>query len=205
MPNTKKSEHVSRGEVVKAILSGIKKAHKDYVRMSGGRWVWEGPEYWVTTYVAKELWKLCGDGTVVAEESASKMMHHAGIKQGTSNLARDKRFDIGLYFANGELRTPEPRAPIEIKNQYQPDRVLDDVERVSSALSESGMRFGAVAYYYSAGRKEVDARKSVETYAQNIRENAESRAGGCACKSETIVCGNAENAWLAECILIECR
>ena len=199
MPNTKQCEHVSREDVVKVILSGIQKAHEDYYRMSGGRWMWRGPEYWVTTYVAKELWKLYGDGFVVAEANSEKMTSVAGEDPGHTPV-HNMRFDIALYFPK-EI----PHAVIEIKNQQQKKNLLEDVDRVLTALSEYGLRFGALAYYYSAHRKKKSAKKAVEDYAQKLSEEAKSRAGGYAYSSapEPIVCGDAKNAWLAGCILLE--
>ena len=39
-----------------AIVSGIRKAHEAYDKISGvSRWVWDGAEYFVTTYVATSL------------------------------------------------------------------------------------------------------------------------------------------------------
>ncbi|MDA8010033.1 MAG: hypothetical protein MPK62_06190 [Alphaproteobacteria bacterium] len=193
---------MAREDVVNAILSGIQKAHKDYYRMSGGLWMWHGPEYWVTTYVAKALWKICGDGTVVAEEGSSKMMKGAGRKQGRpSQIVRGKRFDIALYFANGE-----PRAPIEIKNQGSSEGVLKDVKRMLAALRESRLLFGAVAYCYSKeGGKQKNAQEKVKDYGKNLSEKAKSLAAkdGCSAESKICVSGDAADAWLAGCILLE--
>ena len=193
MPNTKKCECVSREDVVKVILSGIQKAHEDYYRMSGGEWMWCGPEYWVTTYVAKELWELCGDGVVVAEKKLKRTAEKVPGQHSS-------RFDIALRSSQGGLR-----AVIEIKKQQQRLNLLGDVERVLAALSESGPRFGVVAYYYSAHRKKKNAKVAVEEYASKLSKGAKSRAGGYAYSSapEPIVCGDARNAWLAGCILLE--
>ena len=199
MPNTKQCEHVSREDVVKVILSGIQKAHEDYCRMSGGRWMWCGPEYWITTYVAKELWKLYGDGFVVAEASSDKMTSVTEEDPGRTPV-HNMRFDIALYFPKGT-----PHAVIEIKNQQQKANLLEDVDRVLTALSEYGLRFGALAYYYSAHRKQKDAKKAVEEYAEKLRKKAESHAADrkCSAKSTFRIFVENGDAWLAECIVLE--
>ena len=44
-------------EIVENTLHGIEKAQEDYERWSGGYWLYQAPEYLMTTYVAKELAK----------------------------------------------------------------------------------------------------------------------------------------------------
>lgn len=202
MPNTKKRGRVPREDVVKAIISGIKKAHKDYSRMSGGIWVGNGPEYWVTTHVANKLSDLCGDGVVVAEANSNKMMSAAGRGPGrTPLLVHHRRFDIALYFSKGG-----PRAVIEIKNQQQKSNLLEDVKRVLAALRVSSLWFGAVAYYYSAqGGPRKSAEEKVKDYARKFSENAAYLAAGDACSAKSKFRAFVEDgdAWLAGCTLLE--
>ncbi|MDA8002463.1 MAG: hypothetical protein MPL62_14385 [Alphaproteobacteria bacterium] len=195
MPNAKKCEHVSCKDVVKVILSGIQKAHEDYCRMSGGEWMWRGPEYWVTTYVAKELWKLCGDGVVVAEENLKRTAEKDPGQHSS-------RFDIALRSSEGGLC-----AVIEIKKQQQKENLRGDVERVLTALNEHNLCFGALAYYHSAkGGSQKSAAKIVADYASSLGEESESRADNCDCSAEPKSCIFVEGddgAWLAGCILLE--
>ena len=213
MANTKKCGSTAREDVVNAILSGIQKAHEDYCSMSGGRWMWRGPEYWVTTYVAKSLWKICGDDTVVAEENSSEMMKEkedgAGKEQDdTSHPVLNKRFDIVLYFANGERPVP-----IEIKNQGSRKGVLKDVKTTLEALRDPRLLFGVVAYCYSKkgdkkkGSKQKSALEKVEDYKSNLEKEAKLLADdyNCSAKPKIRVSGDAADAWLAGCILLECK
>ena len=42
-------------KIVGNTLAGIAKAHKDYESWTGGYWLWEAPEYLITTHIAKQL------------------------------------------------------------------------------------------------------------------------------------------------------
>ena len=42
-------------EVIENAVNGIAKAQRDYELWSGGNWLWEAPEYFMTTYIAKEI------------------------------------------------------------------------------------------------------------------------------------------------------
>ncbi|MDA7990165.1 MAG: hypothetical protein MPK30_03540 [Gammaproteobacteria bacterium] len=201
MPNTKQCEHVSREDVVKVILSGIQKAHEDYCRMSGGLWMWNGPEYWITTYVAKELWKLYGDGFVVAEANSDEMRD---VEEDPGRTpVQNMRFDIALYFPK-EI----PHAVIEIKNQQQKKNLRGDVERVLTALNEHNLCFGALAYYHSAKNgSRKSAAKIISDYASGLSKESESLALAadrkCSAESKTCIFVEGNGAWLAGCILLE--
>ena len=46
------------GNIVNRILDGISKAQKHYETWTGGYWLWEAPEYVVTTYIARHISKI---------------------------------------------------------------------------------------------------------------------------------------------------
>ena len=200
MPNKSKGP-VQRAHISNTIVKGIRKAQADYCQMSG-YWASEGPEYWITSYVARALWKQSGDCTVVAEGRSDVTRKEAGPKRGRpSKAVQNKRYDIVLYFSNGN-----PRAVIEIKNNQQPDAVLRDVKRVVDALKQSKLRFGAVGYCYAQreGEKKL-AKEKVRDYANTICEGAIEHAAKDRFKVtlHKYIKVERDHAWSAGCVLVE--
>ena len=58
--------------VIKKTLSGIAKAQRDYETWSGDLWLWEAPEYMLTTYIAKELWTIPGSKYLTLEPNVRR-------------------------------------------------------------------------------------------------------------------------------------
>ncbi|MEH6708583.1 MAG: hypothetical protein V7667_11485 [Alloalcanivorax venustensis] len=138
--------------VVDAVVLGISNAQYDYEKLSGGDWVWMAAEYWITTYVAKEIGKIPGAKLVTIESSAKQTMKDAGgsrVGRPARAARLGGRFDLLLWYANGY-----PRAVIEIKSQSSIDAVLKDVDRIQSVLkgrsSSSTLNFGIIGYYFSS-------------------------------------------------------
>jgi len=157
----------NRQEVVQGVLDGIEGGQGQYEKMTGGEWVWQGSEYWLTVHVALGLWDLVGDGQVTVEGNANETMEAAGRSRGRRRLILhgNRRFDIVLWYKNGAVR-----APIEIKSQQSDINLLaKDGERVKAALTGSGMKFGIAGYYYSSTRTKRDtAKKNVESYVKKV-------------------------------------
>ena len=192
-----------RKKVPHAILDGIKKAQRDYDKMAGS-WMDEGPEYWITTYVAKALWKLCGDDSVVVEGGSKNTLDGAGRKRGRPPfIVGNKRYDIVLYFTSGEQKV---RAVIEIKAQQPKKAILSDVDRIVAALGSSELRFGAVGYFWSAsdGSRKF-AREKVKDHARDLEDKAADLAAENNFKVSPYryVSGDGCHAWLAGCIMVE--
>ncbi|WP_421705334.1 hypothetical protein [Alloalcanivorax xenomutans] len=145
-------KQVPRKAIVDAVVLGISNAQYDYEKLSGGDWVWMAAEYWITTYVAKEIEKIPGKKLVTIESSVKKTIKDAGGSRvgrpaGAARLGG--RFDLVLWYASGY-----PRAVIEIKSQSSIDAVLKDVDRIQSVLkrrsSLSTLKFGIIGYYFSS-------------------------------------------------------
>ncbi|MGI9228884.1 MAG: hypothetical protein ACR2P9_03395 [Gammaproteobacteria bacterium] len=202
MTNKRTDSKVTRKSLLDAIISGIKKAQNDYYDMSE-YWVGDGPEYWITTYVARALWKISGDGTVLAEGASDTTRKEVGgrNKGRLPRLVKNKRYDIVVYWQNGK-----PRAVIEIKNQVHTNLVMGDVKRVIAALKAAQLRFGAIGYYYSAeDSKEEIALHKVRGYAKSLGEEARELAAEDKFKVDwdTFASTEDDHAWLAGCIVIE--
>ena len=143
--------------VINKTLSGIAKAQRDYNAWSG-LWLWEAPEYMLTTYIAKELWTIPGSKYLTLEPKVRRTLKNAGgVGRGrTPKFARlDGRFDIVLWWKNGT-----PRAVIEVKKEIgYPYKIKKDIERISTMLrTRNSLRYGLIAFYTSWGTRMV-ARK----------------------------------------------
>lgn len=194
---------VERAKAMPAILGGIKKAQQDYEKMSG-LWVWQGAEYWITSYVARALWKIYGDKSVVVEGDSNSTLDAAGRKRGrTPKIAKNKRYDIVLYFKHGK-----PRAVVEIKVQAASKMSIEtDIKRVIAAVKKSKLRFGAVGYYWAEDSgSQKSANEKVIGYAKGLEERAKKIADkqgmNTTCKWYRTTKGG-KSAWLAGCILVE--
>ena len=197
----------TRCDLVQCVIKGIEDGQVNYENMSGGCWVWEGAEYWLTVQVALSLWDLLGNGQVTVESRGKDGMEAAGRNRGPRRHIVDNnmRFDIILWHKNEAAR-----APIEIKSQ-QTDKnlIIKDVNRVIAALMGSGMKFGIVGYYFSRTRGEYkSALKRVESYVMDLEERCKDikdlkkgRIRILPHRSEMY--GDEEDAWIAGCFLIE--
>ena len=200
---------VSRGALAKAIVDGIKKAQDDYEDMSGGLWVWEGAEYWITTYVARQLWKLIGPRSVIIEGASDQTLREARRRRGRkAGATKGKRYDIVVYFPSRDT----PRAVVEIKLSGNKDAFLKDVTRVVAALKASRLRFGAVGYYFSYRSDSKDVKQKLREFADERCAVASDIAGKDGFRVVPKVYTSPvytwddeeeEHAWLAGCLVIE--
>lgn len=196
---------VKREETAKTIIKGIKSAQREYEKMSE-YWLEEGAEYLITVSVARALWKKFGDGTVMVEGSSDEMRKDAGAKKGRPpKSVKGKRYDIVLYFKNGD-----PRAVIEIKGREDSRAgLLKDVKRIMDALKASKVRFGAVGFYYSAeDGDQKSAKDKIKYYVGNLDKEVQKMSNYGEKKWEvnlikSTTCDAEECAWLAGCITIE--
>lgn len=78
--------------VVDAVVLGISNAQYDYEKLSGGDWVWMAAEYWITTYVAKEIGKIPGAKLVTIESSAKQTMKDAGGSRPPYSGSKPRRY-----------------------------------------------------------------------------------------------------------------
>ena len=198
---------VAQEEIEDKILDALEKSQKDYEKMSGGDMC--NAEYWITTYVARALWNLCGNGAVYLESNISDTLEDAGLKGGRRNAFR---YDIVLY-----KRNEDPRAIIEIKNSLYSGKirtgaVMKDVKRVCDSLTSANFNFGVVGYAVS--RKDGSRKKGkdkLKDHAENIDKKAKiiaQKKGGLKAKFKynKIKEGSydeIELAWLVGCIVIE--
>ena len=97
--------------IVEKTLDGIAKAQRDYMKLSGGYWLWQAPEYITTTYVAKQVSTIKRKNLYVTlEENVRQSVTDAGGSVRRRILRPSQaKFDIALW--DGDT----PKGVIEIK------------------------------------------------------------------------------------------
>ena len=139
-------------EVIKNIHRGIARAQRDYEAWTGGDWLWHGPEYMLTTYIAKDVSRAMKLQTfyIVPERNVRVSVDEAGgVGRGkvSDRLRLNGKFDLLMLWANGS-----PRAIIEVKNQIVSFAALEaDAARIVSVLQRERTTFrcGLIAFYTS--------------------------------------------------------
>ncbi|MGR3914762.1 MAG: hypothetical protein OD918_09670 [Gammaproteobacteria bacterium] len=198
---TSKRGQVPYTETTDAIMKGIQKARSDYIKMAGEvdkDW----PEYWVSVYVAKEMWKKFGKNGYVTVESSAKNVLTRTRGRPTSDTRGGLKYDIVLWKRNGDAR-----AIIEIKHQQVNQKiVMDDAKRIVSALEKgTKLEFGAIGYYYDKPGK--NTRDTVHKYRERLHEKAEDLVKGTDCRiddeSKSYMPHGDDHCWAAGCIIIK--
>ena len=138
-------------DIVNKTLAGISEAQKKYEYWTGGRWLWEAPEYMVTTYIAKHIANI-EDKTfyLTLEHQVRDALDKAGglpVKEPPDVLRLKGKFDVLVWWANDT-----PRAVIEVKKKVARFSDIEaDVSRICAILSipDTSFRCGFIAYYTS--------------------------------------------------------
>ena len=163
----------ARTKIIKKTLRGISKAQEDYEAWST-LWLWEAPEYMITTYIAKEI---AADYFVTLEQDAGELKPGQG---GTSERTRRKldggRFDIVVW------DDYDPVTIIEVKNQPVGfSNISGDVENICRMVKgDNSLEYGLVAYYLGLAEKTDDesAKKRTLGRVEEIRANADAHIRG---------------------------
>ncbi len=198
--------------IVAAILNGFIEAQNNYEKWSGGFWLWQAPEYLISTSVAKCIFELDGAKYITLENGSTAALQDAGAK-GKGRLPkaiREKgKVDILLWWGNDT-----PRAIIELKNQiYSTFQYRKDIERIGKFLKMnnniSSLQFGAFAFYESAstGLRKT-AKEKVSDRINNIFKRSKNILGSDfhVSKYTTEICEELkDNAWCASCFLIKLK
>ena len=194
-------------DVANKTLAGISKAQKDYEDWTGGYWLWEAPEYMVTTYIARQI-SAISDKTfyLTLENNVRDGIRDAGGAGGRPRKALrfSGKFDILLWWANGT-----PRAIIEVKNQVPGfSKIKHDVSRISAALRshQNTIRCGFIAYYTSLTDDEHNpAKNRVETRVDGVASDVKEFAKANNMKFKRYpgkVVIDEDSAWTAEVLKI---
>jgi hypothetical protein len=162
------------------IRSG-EKAVEDFSLISGGEWFDNAPEYFLTAYIANSVRNL--NTYALLEAPVDQTREGAGaVRPGrpAKHERRNGRFDIVLYWANGN-----PRAGVEIKSPVwdaTTQKIYPDIDRLCSALlanKDATFQFGVFLFYASVGkpeRKHDNASQRMRELLDRFEEKAIDRA-----------------------------
>ena len=200
---------ISIDEVIKKTLSGIVKAQKDYEYWSGGYWLWEAPEYMLTTYIAREICTIHGAYYLTLESNVRGIVEDAG-GIGRGRLHEDVRLggrsDITLWWGGGT-----PRAAVEVKNQVSnAAKIRDDIIRIKTLLrnEENTFQCGLVAFYTSRRDRGGDgerARATIKERLANIKSETQDILGEehHLRRHDSRIRVDGDSAWVASVLLIQ--
>lgn len=195
--------------VVDATIVGIKNAQRQYHEWSGGNWLWEAPEFFITTCIANQISTLEGSKYLTLENGASDAIVDAGARgRGRlhSHIREAGRVDILLWWADGT-----PRAIIEVKNQINYlGQYHDDIKRIDKFLKRSpgtsSLQFGLFAFYDSAvNGPRKSAKLKVADKLANIHGECKSLLGKqfSASLHKSEIHEEEDSAWAAACLLVK--
>lgn len=195
--------------IINATLKGVEKSQSQYLKWSGDYWLWQAPEYLITTNIANQIANLKGTKYITMENGAFSAINDAGA-QGKGRLHQDIRgngkIDIVLWWADGT-----PRAIIEVKNQiYYSGQYNKDIKRIEKVLNrkydESSFQFGLFAFYDSA--TDGPRKTAVEKVTDKI-QSIYSKSSNLISDNFTISLHKSkiykvdDSAWAAACLLIK--
>lgn len=196
-------------KVVDATLKGIEESQKQYLKWSGDYWLWQAPEYLITTNIANHISNIDGAKYITMENGASAAIDDAGA-QGKGRLHGDIRgngkIDIILWWADGT-----PRAIIEVKNQiYYSGQYEKDIKRIEKVLcrksNDSSFQFGLFAFYDSAhdGPKKSSTEKVADKIATTYANACDLIGDSCTLSlNKSKIYKENDSAWAAACLLIK--
>ena len=205
----KMPKQVSINKIIDSIIQGFITAHQSYEEMSGGFWLWNAPEYFITSTVAQNISALSGAKFITLENGSSSAIKDAGAR-GRGKLPKDIRekgkVDILLWWAGDT-----PRAVIEIKNQiYSKNQYEKDIKRIKSFLNlntaKSSLQFGVFAFYESASTgSRKTAEEKVNDRISNIYKNTKEILGQTFYTNllTSDISIETEDAWQVACILVK--
>ena len=180
--------------ITKKTLRGISKAQKHYEKWSE-LWLWQAPEYVITTYIAKEI---AADYYVTLEQDAGELRPGPGkLAEGARRKLKGGRFDIVAW--DGDT----PIVIIEVKNQPGGfSNISGDVENICSMVKrDNSVQHGLVAYYVAKETKdgwsaEERTSEKVESIKSGARDYINKR-GGLKLSQHSILEVVDDSAWTA--------
>ena len=174
-----KSETMNMGPVpielvIKKTIRAISRAQTDYEKWSQF-WLWQAPEYMLTTYVAREISTIPNYTYYLTLENNVRgaLDDAGGRKTGRppDALRQHGRMDILLWRANST-----PRAVIEVKNGVDGfSRLNDDIIRICTILNQdrtSKFQCGLMAFYSSCrGLRNKSAKDRLKERLESLKES----------------------------------
>lgn len=197
-------------DIVQKTLAGISEAQKKYEYWTGGRWLWEAPEYMVTTYIAKHIADIEDKTFYLTLEhkvrDAIKAARNNGklpVGQPLKHLRLKGKFDVLVWWANDT-----PRAVIEVKKKVARFSDIEaDVSRICAILNipDTSFRCGFIAYYTSKYDKHGLAKDLVNDRVKEVAKDVKLFANQNGMKFKRYsgkVKGDDSDAWTVEVLKI---
>jgi len=142
----------------KALLDGAVEAQEQYIRVSGGWWLWHGPESFILPYLSE---RVADEGFVVyPEKSPKKIDAELGVvKRGKPPKNIGERFDLVVWYKSKD----EVRAVVEVKRAQNISPVRSDFTKVQKHLSQ-GVSSKGYLLVYSEARGDDRRSKLIERF-----------------------------------------
>jgi hypothetical protein len=165
-------------KIIDALIMGGEKAVHDFYKCSGGEWFDEAPEYLLTSYAVMSI-KNVEKTHALLEVSVDLTRKQAGAtRRGRPASAerRNGRFDIVLYWANGNPRgVVEVKSPISINSKTHFHSDFTRICKTINANCDSSFQFGIFLFYASVAKpkkKYPDSSRKIEALFTGIKKRA---------------------------------
>ncbi len=157
--------------LIENILNSVTRALRHYKDWSGwddNYWLFDAPEYLMTTYIAQGIAAHRDYSFFITLEHGTRhaMSEAGGMRRGQprKDLRIGGRMDLVLWWANGL-----PRTVVEVKNHISRfGRIRDDVARMCSVLDQNNSIRRGLAVFYTS-----DSRDGLESRVRKISDAAE--------------------------------
>ncbi|WP_414039521.1 hypothetical protein ACJU26_10040 [Acidithiobacillus sp. M4-SHS-6] len=150
-------------KIANEIISAIEGAHHEYVKWSGGYWLWRAPEYFTTVRIADKLIKLKEISYIELEHGVRDALEIAGANgpgRRPKLLRVNGRFDILLYGEKNDAGDYLPMTAVEVKvRPWDHQKSDEDVCRLIELIklrNRNSIQFSVFAFHvsYDNGRRD---------------------------------------------------
>ena len=155
---------VSIDILVQKTLDGIRQAETDYHKWSNEKNLFDAPEYFITTWIARKIRGLRNYELWVTMEHGIKdtVQQANALRRGRprARLQLNGRYDIVIWRKNNT-----PRCVVEVKHRVTgyTEKVQSDVSRICEALSKekNKLQCGILAFYTWTWTREYKSRSNI--------------------------------------------
>lgn len=187
-------------QVVDAILTGIKNAHKKNKKWTGGSWLSMAPEYMINIFIGQSLEKLKPMPHIWFEINIDDLAESSNpidikkfkkdITRNGKNLEKNQKEKIDIVLDDKE----NSKVIIEVKNgvcKYG-NGIDKDIRRICNALThQSSLEYGIFAFFANDDKRNIlDVVKDIKIQAKDVASQYSINF-----KTKLDVITDAENDW----------
>ncbi|TKI70282.1 hypothetical protein FCU45_03045 [Sulfurimonas crateris] len=201
------SRAISIETIIESTLDGIDESFEFYQEWSGGEWLWNAPEYFITVKIAENIAKINGAKYITLEDNVKYILDLAQLKgkaQASEKARANGRSDIVLWYGN-----EKPRAIIEVKNAvFGLNNILEDIERIQDVLEKFTLQFCLIAFYMDRHYEKGNANQKVEENVYKIFEETKEKYPKMTCElyfRKNKIIGDDTDAWSSVVILFKAK